>query len=809
MRQAYWTMGVVANIMIHLGSGSCSQYAAQFPQVARLLMASQLVPCLTLQATIAALAVHMIGPDIPATPRGRQERGAGSSGHQPQHHSSSSGGAGRWSGGSSNSSGSSNSGGRSNAMPAAQQQQQGPEVMPPGAIPSGSCPCCVESCVQHWQLACEWHSSLTPCHHKLFELLGVDARAVLWAAAANRDNCPAAATTATFLIPYQEHIIFMRKTPQQQSGTPTPRQQLERQLHLLLAAVLMHHVAALPVEHEGFVDVCLATAQAGYAAAAAWDHLRPLPAASSASLIGQGDGEWMHYPPDIELQQLLQLCCTLSKSLQQRLPAAAAGSTAGNAAAAAAAAAARQRQVDTADWGLIQWGLTQLASCMCKLVRPAVWVDTVLGRALGLSAVLAAMEEAEEAGWGHLAMMPKLQHGLFAVASLRDQAAEVMAALERCVRSTATALEAGQPPPSNGAGAFVYDLMTVITSLPSVTESEFMQTAVEQPSVGALVALAVAAGPGSAAQRQLHGLLTSALKLVYGPFATSGTPCLQLFQEGYVRAVAGCAVRLLAVGAATAASASAAAANSHGSSSSLAPGVVYLGIQDPSESTPCDPLDQLPWAVLYGRCCLLWAQQLQQELPRLLEAQQQGGQQQTWQQLTEGPAQVANFPTASWCLLAVPDDDCAQLELYTREPMMWLQDARVAGRLSAAGYQPQQVLEPLTQLMAVTQAAAEDSDPIALRALVQTLRAAGQALGTLATPVCCNNPSCSSSVGFTERQSVSGKGCICSGCRTARYCDRACQRAHWKQHKPVCKGLAAAAAATPGGKGEGQQALQQ
>ena len=41
----------------------------------------------------------------------------------------------------------------------------------------------------------------------------------------------------------------------------------------------------------------------------------------------------------------------------------------------------------------------------------------------------------------------------------------------------------------------------------------------------------------------------------------------------------------------------------------------------------------------------------------------------------------------------------------------------------------------------------------------------------------------------------------CSGCHVARYCSPACQRSHWKVHKPDCKAAAAAAAAAhvPGG----------
>jgi hypothetical protein len=168
-----------------------------------------------------------------------------------------------------------------------------------------------------------------------------------------------------------------------------------------------------------------------------------------------------------------------------------------------------------------------------------------------------------------------------------------------------------------------------------------------------------------------------------------------------------------------------------------------------------------------------------------------------WQQIAEEARATAPCHTGRLCLQAVLDGE-SRLELFTSALIGWLEEPHVDARLSAVGYQPQLLVYELMKMLQARDAAEYGSDPAELTALVQALQAAGQALGCLATPVCCNNPACCSLVGATEVQSVSGKGCICAGCRTARYCDRACQRAHWKRHKPVCKGLAAAAAAKPG-----------
>jgi hypothetical protein len=75
------------------------------------------------------------------------------------------------------------------------------------------------------------------------------------------------------------------------------------------------------------------------------------------------------------------------------------------------------------------------------------------------------------------------------------------------------------------------------------------------------------------------------------------------------------------------------------------------------------------------------------------------------------------------------------------------------------------------------------------------LEATGLAFLSLATPYACNSPACSNVSGPSELLLVNGRSCVCGGCRVAHYCSRDRQRQHWKQHKPVCQALAAAAAA--------------
>jgi hypothetical protein len=80
--------------------------------------------------------------------------------------------------------------------------------------------------------------------------------------------------------------------------------------------------------------------------------------------------------------------------------------------------------------------------------------------------------------------------------------------------------------------------------------------------------------------------------------------------------------------------------------------------------------------------------------------------------------------------------------------------------------------------------------------LGQQLQRMGSALVVqLPQPLWCCNPSCSSLGKLSELALVGGKSCVCSGCRTARFCSKECLHACWKKqlHRGVCKRIAAAA----------------
>jgi hypothetical protein len=129
---------------------------------------------------------------------------------------------------------------------------------------------------------------------------------------------------------------------------------------------------------------------------------------------------------------------------------------------------------------------------------------------------------------------------------------------------------------------------------------------------------------------------------------------------------------------------------------------------------------------------------------------------------------------------------------YDAQPVMQLLDGTQAAAAAAAAAvvsaSAEVVAQEVPRLSSVW-----DGLGTSIKQLGQEMQAVGKALACFAIPQACNNPVCGNVSGPSEAQLVGGRSCLCAGCCTARYCSRECQRQHWKQHKPVCKALAAAA----------------
>lgn len=215
----------------------------------------------------------------------------------------------------------------------------------------------------------------------------------------------------------------------------------------------------------------------------------------------------------------------------------------------------------------------------------------------------------------------------------------------------------------------------------------------------------------------------------------------------------------------------------------------------------------LPWVALFGRCCLLWAQQLLQggagQRPEGCSSTYMGSMMYSSVldifTRAEQPAVAAAQPGAP-----LPASDAASVPIAVScfdSCTAWLASASTSAQLTAAGYDVGSLLQCLqaargASAQAAGTAAAGGVVPAALVGqLVQQLQAVGGALSSLAISSACNYPACTNTVGSSEAQLVKGSSRTCAGCRTARYCCKECQAKHWKQHKPVCKSLAAAAVA--------------
>jgi hypothetical protein len=79
--------------------------------------------------------------------------------------------------------------------------------------------------------------------------------------------------------------------------------------------------------------------------------------------------------------------------------------------------------------------------------------------------------------------------------------------------------------------------------------------------------------------------------------------------------------------------------------------------------------------------------------------------------------------------------------------------------------------------------------------LAQQLQQFGEAVCyQLPVSLWCCNPRCTNLQQQSEAELVGGKGCVCAGCHTARFCSRQCLEQCWSKqlHKGVCRRIAAA-----------------
>jgi hypothetical protein len=211
----------------------------------------------------------------------------------------------------------------------------------------------------------------------------------------------------------------------------------------------------------------------------------------------------------------------------------------------------------------------------------------------------------------------------------------------------------------------------------------------------------------------------------------------------------------------------------------------------------------LPSLVLFGRCLLQWAEQLQQQGAGQLQL--------GWLSVLNGEQHdnTLQHSAANVCIPSmhrVPDLIPAErLESLVATVREWvggiLVDSPAHTQLTAAGCSPQQLQQQLDALLSAQQGTQQGLTDASLAALVQQLQATGFMLSRISVPHFCNNTACANLSRPTQTRLVLGRSCICAGCLVARYCGRACQRAAWKQHKPVCKALAAVAAAVATGGG--------
>jgi len=420
----------------------------------------------------------------------------------------------------------------------------------------------------------------------------------------------------------------------------------------------------------------------------------------------------------------------------------------------------------------------QLVRLQCRFLQSAIGRDeTGQHPPVGSSSGLCTFRPA------HGADEPELMPPL---AEFRSVTVQTLASLEAFIRASAQQLAAGS-------------ILNSITE-PAIEAVNGVLFSNGYTEPGPLLSLAAAAGPGSPEQQQLYSLLSSLLKLSVLGVNSSDNILAQVLSRSWISTVQSAIQLLEVVYEFEGPDGSSSTATQHPAGSVISLSEAAAGI--PTAPTT-DAIALLPSLVLVGRCCVLWAQHLQQAVPQLLRVHAEMGTMPPQQALKYGSFTPSAAAVIALCFPLNQGSANTALQQVVTYVNNWVKVPAVVQQLAPAGHDTQHLPLLCQELLSARTTAAEAwfSDNFVeatAMALVQQLQVTGRALAGLAVPTMCCNPSCSNITGPSDLQLVSGRSCLCGGCRTARYCSRACQKAAWKQHKPVCSALAAAAVSAPG-----------
>jgi len=603
--------------------------------------------------------------------------------------------------------------------------------------------------------------NLPECTKALLETLGMDSTAVVWAAAAQRDQARFGILhDLTLAFSFLMHCLSPPAAGVITLMSPTCEQALRQQLLLLVSATLLRWASNTRATTHDRMQQCVMIARYAGDIIHYWLRSSKVVVAELPSDTGSNHhacGPWLQpYFPAAWLEQVLPDIQKLLAVLLQQPCRAPALTSAGK---------------------LVAEAPGHLVLLQCYIIpdAPAVGRDEKLEvPSVGSGSDVCTSRHVQGADEQEV-----LSTAVQPLAEFRSVTVQTLASLEGFIRASAQQLAAGSMPDSIAQKAFNAITAALVSNVPIASDGH--------TQMGPLLCLVDAAGPGSPEQQQLYSLMSSLVKLsALGPSSSDA----QLSVISVLTAWA--ALELLKPPQDSEGCNSSSNAKQH-SPGPPKPGQAATGSSTaPATAASAVTVTLLPILVLFGRCCLIWAQQLQQAVP---------------EQNLEHRSFTPFVDVLLWlCFGAIQDTAGSTTTACNRivsQALSWLTAPAVAQQLAAAGYQTQQLSQLCQELSSACMTAAEAWQPsedlteATAMALVQQLQVTGSALAGLAVPTMCCNPSCSNITGPLDLQLVSGRSCLCGGCRTARYCSRACQKAAWKLHKPACSALAAAAEPAP------------